>query len=109
MDDAVGNSLGVRRELAKGIRSLPRWRKGVHRKKTETRQKIVRVAEKLAGVRKVLKFGRCSGSSSGVHQDFTEGIEKIARNTLGDRQKKTVRLVTRMVEAVGLAEVRSLL
>ncbi|RWW03061.1 hypothetical protein GW17_00033803 [Ensete ventricosum] len=40
-DDTVGNSSGVRRELAEGIGSLPGWRKGVHRKKTETRWKIV--------------------------------------------------------------------
>ncbi|RWW26016.1 hypothetical protein GW17_00009621 [Ensete ventricosum] len=31
-DNAVGNSLGVHRELTKGIRSLPGWRKGVRRK-----------------------------------------------------------------------------
>ncbi|RWW02931.1 hypothetical protein BHE74_00042843 [Ensete ventricosum] len=40
-DDAVGNSLGERRELAEGIESLPGWHKGVHRKKTETHQKII--------------------------------------------------------------------
>ncbi|RWW40319.1 hypothetical protein BHE74_00054276 [Ensete ventricosum] len=40
-DDAIKNSLGVRRELVEGIRSLPGWRKGVRRKKTETRWKIV--------------------------------------------------------------------
>ncbi|RZR90195.1 hypothetical protein BHM03_00018039 [Ensete ventricosum] len=39
--DAVGNSPGVRRELAEGIGSLPGWRKGVRQKKTETRRKIV--------------------------------------------------------------------
>ncbi|RWV78076.1 hypothetical protein GW17_00061015, partial [Ensete ventricosum] len=39
-DDVVGNSPGVRQELTEGIGNLPRWRKGVHRKKTETRQKI---------------------------------------------------------------------
>ncbi|RRT48769.1 hypothetical protein B296_00029052 [Ensete ventricosum] len=39
--DAVGNSSGVRRELAKGIRSLSGWRKGVRQKKTETRRKII--------------------------------------------------------------------
>ncbi|RWW38270.1 hypothetical protein BHE74_00056511 [Ensete ventricosum] len=41
MDWLVGNSLGVRRELAKGIGSLPGWRKGVHRRKTETHRKII--------------------------------------------------------------------
>ncbi|RZS09521.1 hypothetical protein BHM03_00040600 [Ensete ventricosum] len=40
-DDAVGSSPGVRRELTEDIGSLPRWRKEVHRKKTETRRKIV--------------------------------------------------------------------
>ncbi|RZS20652.1 hypothetical protein BHM03_00053181 [Ensete ventricosum] len=39
--DAVGNSLGVCRELTKGLRSLPGWRKGVRQKKTETHRKIV--------------------------------------------------------------------
>ncbi|RWW69775.1 hypothetical protein BHE74_00022589 [Ensete ventricosum] len=49
IDDAVGNSPGVRRELTKGIGSLPGWRKGVHRKKTVTRWKMSRVAERLTG------------------------------------------------------------
>ncbi|RWW38459.1 hypothetical protein BHE74_00056310 [Ensete ventricosum] len=40
-DDAVGNSLGVRQELAKGIRSLPGLCKRVRRKKTEARKKII--------------------------------------------------------------------
>ncbi|RZS18005.1 hypothetical protein BHM03_00050211 [Ensete ventricosum] len=40
-DDAVGNSLRVRRELTEGIGSLPGCRKGVHWKKTETRRKII--------------------------------------------------------------------
>ncbi|RRT70595.1 hypothetical protein B296_00016927, partial [Ensete ventricosum] len=44
--DTVANSLGVHRELAEGIRSLPGWRKGVHRKKTETYQKIIRGSQK---------------------------------------------------------------
>ncbi|RWW45337.1 hypothetical protein BHE74_00048830, partial [Ensete ventricosum] len=47
-DDAVGNSLGVHQELAEGIGSLPKWQKGVHRKKTETRQKIVKGSRNVA-------------------------------------------------------------
>ncbi|RZS23348.1 hypothetical protein BHM03_00056263 [Ensete ventricosum] len=43
--DAVGNSPGVRLELAEGIRSLPGWRKGVRQKKTETHWKIVEVSD----------------------------------------------------------------
>ncbi|RWW55194.1 hypothetical protein BHE74_00038184, partial [Ensete ventricosum] len=40
-DDADRNSPEIRRELAEGIGSLPGWRKGVCRKKTETRRKII--------------------------------------------------------------------
>ncbi|RWW74570.1 hypothetical protein BHE74_00017486, partial [Ensete ventricosum] len=45
-DDATGNLLGVRQELAKGIRSLLGWHKRVRRKKTETHRKIVRGSRK---------------------------------------------------------------
>ncbi|RWW46783.1 hypothetical protein BHE74_00047268 [Ensete ventricosum] len=45
-DDAVGNSLGVHRELTKDIESLPRWLKRVHRKKIETHQKIIEGSRK---------------------------------------------------------------
>ncbi|RZS18259.1 hypothetical protein BHM03_00050494, partial [Ensete ventricosum] len=40
-DNAVGNSPGVHWELAEDIGSLPGWRNGVRRKKTETHQKII--------------------------------------------------------------------
>ncbi|RZS05287.1 hypothetical protein BHM03_00035772, partial [Ensete ventricosum] len=40
-DNAVGNSPGVRWELAEGIGSLSGWRKGVRRKKTKTHRKII--------------------------------------------------------------------
>ncbi|RRT69235.1 hypothetical protein B296_00018928 [Ensete ventricosum] len=46
--DAFGNLLGVCRKLTEGIESLLGWRKGVRQKKTETRWKIIGVAEKLA-------------------------------------------------------------
>ncbi|RZS07351.1 hypothetical protein BHM03_00038174 [Ensete ventricosum] len=53
LNDVVGNLPGVRRELTEGIGSLLGWRKGVCRKKTETRQKIV------GGSRKAYRdFGR---------------------------------------------------
>ncbi|RRT42899.1 hypothetical protein B296_00041029 [Ensete ventricosum] len=45
--DAVGNSLGVYRELTEGIGSLLGWCKGVRQKKTETRRKIIGVVKKL--------------------------------------------------------------
>ncbi|RWV87294.1 hypothetical protein GW17_00050723 [Ensete ventricosum] len=44
--DAVGNSLGVRRELAEDIGSLPGWCKRVCQKKIETREKIVEGSQK---------------------------------------------------------------
>ncbi|RWV85890.1 hypothetical protein GW17_00052276 [Ensete ventricosum] len=53
--DAVGNSLGVCRELDEGIGSLPRWRKGVRQKKIETHWKIIggsrKACRELAGIR----------------------------------------------------------
>ncbi|RWW42377.1 hypothetical protein BHE74_00052084, partial [Ensete ventricosum] len=35
--------------------------------------------------------------------EFAEGIRKLAKNTLGDRWKKIVRLAARMPKAIGLA------
>ncbi|RWW02386.1 hypothetical protein GW17_00034528 [Ensete ventricosum] len=72
--NAIGNSLGVRRELAEGIKSLTGWRKGVRQKKTETRQKI----------------------------EIRRRDEKLAGNMLGDCRKKTIGLAARMPEAAGL-------
>ncbi|RWV91869.1 hypothetical protein GW17_00045805 [Ensete ventricosum] len=69
--DAVGNPPGVRWELAKGIESLPGWRKRVRQKKTEIRWKIV------------------GGSRKACQERFTKGIGKLAENTLGDHRKKT--------------------
>ncbi|RWW07283.1 hypothetical protein GW17_00029339 [Ensete ventricosum] len=48
------------------------------------------------------KIGRCGGSSSSVRYDFAEGIGKIARNTPGDRQRKTMRLASREAEGFSL-------
>ncbi|RZS09771.1 hypothetical protein BHM03_00040881 [Ensete ventricosum] len=67
----IGGLSGVRQELAEGdqglvgssveayegIKSLQGWCKGVRHKKTETRWKIVEVAEKLA---ESWKGGRCT-------------------------------------------------
>ncbi|RRT34972.1 hypothetical protein B296_00058615 [Ensete ventricosum] len=98
--DAVGNSPGVRRELAEGIGSLPGWRKGVRQKKIETRRKIVRGlimtgAMELQlddGPRSSLSIGpgfrQCSGISPKFARRFTEGIEKLAGNMPGDHRKK---------------------
>ncbi|RWW67391.1 hypothetical protein BHE74_00025169 [Ensete ventricosum] len=80
--DAVGNSLGVHRELAEDIESLPGWRKGVRQKKTETHRKIIEGSRKAC-------WERCSGISSKFTRRFVEGTGKLAGNTLGDRRKKT--------------------
>ncbi|RWV77626.1 hypothetical protein GW17_00061518 [Ensete ventricosum] len=66
----VGNSSRVRRELAEGIGSLPRWRKGVHQKKIETHRKIIQGSRK-------------------AYREFAKGIEKLAGSTPGDHRKKT--------------------
>ncbi|RRT63259.1 hypothetical protein B296_00014877 [Ensete ventricosum] len=118
-DDAVGNSSGVRRELTEGIESFPGWRKGVPWKKTKTRWKIVGGSRKACresyrsnmDPRSSLgigpRIGRCDESSSGVRQDFVEGIEKITRNTSRDRQRKTMRLVVGDFGGCRIVRVRS--
>ncbi|RWW58182.1 hypothetical protein BHE74_00034983 [Ensete ventricosum] len=55
------------------------------------------------------RFGQCGGSSSGVCWDFAEGIEKIARNTPGDRQRKTMRLAAGNARDYRITEVRLLI
>ncbi|RWV82088.1 hypothetical protein GW17_00056442, partial [Ensete ventricosum] len=72
-DDVVRNSPGVRRKLAEGIGSLPGWRKGVCQKKIETHRKIVK-------------------DSRNAYRECVEWIRKLARSTLGDHQRKIVRL-----------------
>ncbi|RRT62479.1 hypothetical protein B296_00009351 [Ensete ventricosum] len=72
--DAIGNSPGVRWELAEGIGSLLGWHKGVRQKKTETHRKII------------------EGSRKACRERFAEGIMKLAGNTPEDRWKKTERL-----------------
>ncbi|RRT64557.1 hypothetical protein B296_00001189 [Ensete ventricosum] len=116
--DAVGNLLGVRKELVEGVESLSGWRNGV-------RQKKIRLTERLSGQPKSLSglqpdngprsslsirsgFGRCSGISPKFVRRFTKEIGKLAGNTLGDRRKKTERLTARMPEVAGLAGIESL-
>ncbi|RWV84182.1 hypothetical protein GW17_00054123 [Ensete ventricosum] len=92
--DAVGNSPGVRRDLAKDIGSLLGWRKGL---------------QPDDGPRSSLsigpEIGRCSGISPKFARRFAEGIGKLAGNTPRDHRKKTKRLTTRMPEAAGLVGV----
>ncbi|RRT66078.1 hypothetical protein B296_00005453 [Ensete ventricosum] len=109
--------LGTRQECVlsspRGIRSLPRWRKGVRQKKTETHRKITRGSRKACWELTTMvkmnykldmdlgsslgiepRIGRCGGTSPEFARRFIEGIEKLARNTSGDCQRKTVRLIT---------------
>ncbi|RRT37215.1 hypothetical protein B296_00024264 [Ensete ventricosum] len=117
-DDVVGNSPGVYRELAKGIESLLGWRKGVRRKKIETRRKITEFnhdGEKELQIRhgpriKFKHWGKVwtmwwelIGSSLGLCQRHW----KIARNMLGDRRKKTMRLAVGNARGCWIAGVRS--
>ncbi|RWW42425.1 hypothetical protein BHE74_00052026 [Ensete ventricosum] len=74
--DAVGNSPGMHWKLAKGIRSLLGWPKGVHQKKSKTRRKIVEGSDDAVGSHR--KFTR----------RFAERIEKLARNAKGDCQEE---------------------
>ncbi|RRT70369.1 hypothetical protein B296_00000473 [Ensete ventricosum] len=57
----------MRQKLAEGIGSVLGYRKGVRQKKIETRRKIV-------------------GGSRKACREFTEGIEKLTGNTLGDHR-----------------------
>ncbi|RRT31941.1 hypothetical protein B296_00050835 [Ensete ventricosum] len=124
--DVVGNSLGVRRELAKGIRSLLGWRKGVCQKKTETRRKIIggdssKGLGSSLGTRKEITGRRpkdlsqeCrrlpdwrDGISSTFARRFVKGIGKLTGNMSGDHREKTKRLAVRMSKAVKLAGVQA--
>ncbi|RZS22683.1 hypothetical protein BHM03_00055495 [Ensete ventricosum] len=122
----IRNSPGMRQELAEGIGSLPGWRKRVRQKKTETHRNIIEGSRKTCrefnhdgmsyrsninpgsslGIRP--RIERCCGSSPGVCYDFAEGIGKIARNTSGDRRRKTVRLIAGEAGGCQFMGVRSL-
>ncbi|RWW53988.1 hypothetical protein BHE74_00039475 [Ensete ventricosum] len=74
-DDAVGNSPGVRRELAEGIGSLLGWYKGVRPKNTETCRKINGGLDDAVGARgEFTKTSlKVSGRSLGVHRKIIGG------------------------------------
>ncbi|RWV85392.1 hypothetical protein GW17_00052819 [Ensete ventricosum] len=56
-------------------------------------------AEKLVG---------SSDDAVGARWEFVEGIVKLARNTQGDRRRKTIKLIERMTEVARLLGVRSI-
>ncbi|RZR99154.1 hypothetical protein BHM03_00028644 [Ensete ventricosum] len=64
--DVVGNSLGVGRELTKGIKSLPGWRKGVRQKKTKTHRKIVGGSRKACRERLAVRMLEAVGLAGGL-------------------------------------------
>ncbi|RRT42878.1 hypothetical protein B296_00045392 [Ensete ventricosum] len=73
----------MHQELIEGICSLLGWHKRVRWKKTETSWKIV------GRNRKAYRELEGSDDVVGARKEFTEGIEKLAGNTPGDRQRKT--------------------
>ncbi|RZS25208.1 hypothetical protein BHM03_00058373, partial [Ensete ventricosum] len=91
-DDAVGNSPGVRRELAEGIGSLPAWRNGVYRKKTETRWKISGIAKRLVGVGKWELVGRSLGLRRRYWEDRYEHAERSPEDDRETRCRECQRL-----------------
>ncbi|RZS08570.1 hypothetical protein BHM03_00039551 [Ensete ventricosum] len=88
--DAVENSLGVRRELAEGIRSLSGWHKVVRQKKTKIRRKIIGGSRKAC---RDLGIGPGLDDVVGPRREFArrfaKGIGKLVGSTPGDHQKKT--------------------
>ncbi|RWV95382.1 hypothetical protein GW17_00041996 [Ensete ventricosum] len=83
VDDAVGNSLGVRRELTEGIGSLLRWRKGVRQKKIKTRRKIVggsRKSYRDLGVRPRIR-------REGGRRAIARTSPKVSGRSLGTRRE----------------------
>ncbi|RWV92379.1 hypothetical protein GW17_00045254 [Ensete ventricosum] len=76
----IGNSPGVRRELAERIGSLLGWCKGVRRKKIETRRKIVE------GSRKACR--EISKGAATVHSYGSDFLRAYPRRTIEPRGTK---------------------
>ncbi|RRT70700.1 hypothetical protein B296_00023096 [Ensete ventricosum] len=83
--DAVGNSLGVCRELVEGIESLLGWHKGVRQKKIETRRKIIGASQK-AYRDSLGDSPKESGSSLGTCQEITEEDQRTHCKNAGGCQ-----------------------
>ncbi|RWW56573.1 hypothetical protein BHE74_00036698 [Ensete ventricosum] len=112
--ECVGSSSSVSgvcqdsaREFVKRIPRLAERLSGVAEKlvgRPRFAERLSEVAEKLAGSWDGLEMDVC-GISPKFTRRFAEGIGKLAGNMPGDRQKKTRRLIVRMLEAAGLAGV----
>ncbi|RRT51395.1 hypothetical protein B296_00022480 [Ensete ventricosum] len=111
-DDAVGNSPGVRRELAEGIRNLLGWCKGVRWKKTETHRKIIggyrKACRELERPRIKLRHQAKVWTMQWELADTRTSL-KVSRISLGDHQRKIVRLAVGNVEGCWITGVRSLI
>ncbi|RRT41370.1 hypothetical protein B296_00004512 [Ensete ventricosum] len=124
--NAIGNLLGVRRELAKVSGVCQDGAREFARRRLRITERLSGVAEKLVGRLTMIGaiklqpddrprsslsigpgLGRCSGISPEFARRFAKGIEKLAGNMLGDCRKKTIGLIARMPKATGLARVRS--
>ncbi|RWV97578.1 hypothetical protein GW17_00039623 [Ensete ventricosum] len=55
--DVVGNSLGVRRELIEGIKSLLGWRREFTKRRPRLAGRLLGVAEKLTGSKPPVSSG----------------------------------------------------
>ncbi|RWW50018.1 hypothetical protein BHE74_00043757, partial [Ensete ventricosum] len=103
--DAFENSPGVCRKLTEGIGSLPGWRKGVHQKKTETHQNIVRVSRKAYRESGCLGIELSSddavGSCRKFARRFAEGIGKLTRNAKRDRREEDRRTCRKIARVYG--------
>ncbi|RRT35709.1 hypothetical protein B296_00043151 [Ensete ventricosum] len=125
LDDAVG----AHWEFVEGIEKLARNTPGDRWRKTVRLTARMSKASELAGQAMVVPprptvvllipglqgafddgtigAGGCIAYTHFFHE-FVEGIGKLVRNTLGDRWRKTIRLVARMPKATELVGVRSL-
>ncbi|RWV77704.1 hypothetical protein GW17_00061429 [Ensete ventricosum] len=76
----------------------------------EFAQRRSRLVERLLGVAERLtgRLVNAMGARWEFARRFTEGIEKLTRNTSGDHQRKTVRLATGDFEGCRNTGVRSL-
>ncbi|RRT47933.1 hypothetical protein B296_00048254 [Ensete ventricosum] len=88
----IENSPEVHRELAEGIGSLPGWCKGVRRKKTKTRRKIIEGSRKayreLYGPRIKLKhWAKVLDDAMKARYVFAKTSPKVSGRSLGIRRE----------------------
>ncbi|RWV84891.1 hypothetical protein GW17_00053363 [Ensete ventricosum] len=107
----IGSSLRVSRACQDGAREFARRLSGVAEKLAKSVSMIGAIElQPNDGPRSSLGIRPGSDIAMGPQWEFArrfaKGIEKLTGNTLGDRRKKTKRLIAGMPEAVGLMVVR---